>query len=274
MKIQTFYTLKKGEKKVEVHIKLKNEIEDHRLRVLFDTDIQAEYADAAGHFCVDHRPLLPLKDADGYYYNELVTQPMQSFVDLSDGDNGFGIVNDCMTEYEAMKNTEGTLALTLFRAVRNIICTEMRSAGAFPNQKGGQCLREMEYHYALVPHKGNWQQAELFYAANRLNVPAKPAQFAPCEKANGKLPAEHSFYSVSNLQLSAIKKSEDGNSVIVRLFNPSDKTVKGCVWFAKEIHSAYYTNLNEENESEAEVHDNTIAIELEQNKICTLKITF
>ncbi len=136
--ITCHYTLKKDSKRVNVKLKVNNTAEDHRLRVMFDTGIKAEFSEAAGHFTVDRRSVTPVKDGNGEYYPEMQTVPQQSFVDLSDGKTGFAVLSNSFTEFEAMDNEERTLAVTLFRSVRNIICSEFRSAGVFAHENGGQ----------------------------------------------------------------------------------------------------------------------------------------
>ncbi|MEG0711945.1 MAG: glycoside hydrolase family 38 C-terminal domain-containing protein [Niameybacter sp.] len=272
--VKVWYTLKKGEKKVDVKLSVDNTVEDHKMSVLFDTGIQTRTIDAAGHFNVDHRPVTPLRDKDGQYYNELTSQPMQNFVDVSDGTHGFGIVNNCMVEYDPLNNEEGTIALTLFRAVRNIICTEWRSAGVFPDQKGGQLQQTLTYEYALCPHQGDWQQANLFTESSRLNVPVKVVQTNVANHVTGTLPREKSFYSVDEqLVMSAMKLGEDTDHIILRVYNPHEQTVKGQIKIDVSIKEAYLTNLNEERiETIDKLDDNTLEIVAEPNKIYTLEI--
>ena len=159
VKIATSYTLKKGSSQVEVDVKVNNQCRDHRMSVVMDTDIDVNVVDAQGHFVVDHRNAEPLKDAEGAYFNELLTQPMQDFASVYDGKRGLGVLTDCLGEYEFRKSKE--LAFTLFRAVRNIICTEFRSEGYFPNQDGGQLQGNLEYHYAITPQAGNYVEENL-----------------------------------------------------------------------------------------------------------------
>ncbi len=265
------YTLKKGSKRVDVSLKVDNTAEDHRLRLMFDTGIKAEFSDAAGHFTVDRRPVCPPKDKNGTFYPEMQTLPMQSFVDLSDGRHGFAVLNNCFSEFEAMNNDEGTLSITLFRSVRNIICSEFRSAGAFPHENGGQSLGIQEYAYSLYPHEGDWSQAEAYVEAERLNLPPKIVQTS---RNKGIMPLEHSFLSIkpSNLILSALKRSEDRNSYILRVFNPTGDKVHGNISIFAGIKEAYITDLNEDRlESLAVEQEHSITIEVGGNKIVTLE---
>ncbi|EMS73847.1 glycoside hydrolase family 38 C-terminal domain-containing protein, partial [Ruminiclostridium cellobioparum] len=268
-----YYTLKRDSRKVDIKLVLNNTIEDHRFRVMFDTGIKARNANAAGHFTVDKRPVAPVKDAQGEYWPEMQTLPQQNFVDLDDGKHGFAVVNNCLTEYEAMDNDRGTLALTLLRGVRNIICTEFRSAGVFPRQKGGQSLGMHCYEYSIYPHKEDWVQASVYREAASLNVPLKPVQTSRNEK--GCLGLKNSFYSIepANLIMSALKKAEDRESIILRVFNPTNKTIDGIIKFYSKISKAWLTNMNEERMEELKpVNADKLEIKAGPNKILTLEL--
>lgn len=273
LKANVYYTLRHGSRKVDVKLKVENTVEDHRFRVMFDTGINAEYSDAAGHFTVDRRPVSPIKDEKDEFWPEMQTLPQQTFVDLSDGEKGFALLNNCLTEFEAMDNKKGTIALTLFRSVRNIICTEFRSAGIFPDQKGGQCIRTLEYEYSIYTHKGTWENAHMYYEAEKTNVPLKLIQTG--KHTGGTLPLNHSFYSVepSSFVMSAFKKTEDRNSYVMRLFNPTSETVKGIVNFSAKIKAAYFTDLNEKRIGDAMLLDtNSVILSAASNKIVTLEL--
>lgn len=273
MTIKTYFTLKKGSKKIDVRLIVDNSIEDHRLRVMFDTGIQSDYVDTAGHFTVDRRPYKIKQDSQGMFFPEMQTLPMQKFVDISDGLNGFAVLNNCFIEYEAIDNRKGTLAITLLRGVRNIICTEKRSGGYFPNQKGGQSLGIREYEYSLYPHRGEWHQANVYKGAEELNVPLKIIQTK--KNKEGKLPLENSFYSVNNddVVISAFKRSEDRNGYIMRLFNPKTDTFKVAVRLYSIIKEAYLTDLNENRLQELHIREgNFIDVEINGNKIITIEV--
>lgn len=272
VKILTRYTLIKGARQVEVQLQIHNTARDHRMKVLFDTGIVTEKAAAEGHFNVDKRPLLPLKDENGAYYNELTTQPMQNFVDISDGVKGLGIVSDSLLEYEELPNSERTLGLTLFRAVRNIICTEMRSAGVFPHEDGGQLLQTLNYRYAICPHEGDYEVGELYSQADRLNVPVLPVQTTRQQK-QGTLPGAFSFFEVpEGLQLSCLKKAEDEENWILRVYNPGKTTVRGTVKLPGTVTAAAEVRMDETGGEAVEAEKNAITVCVEPNKIKTYKI--
>ena len=157
-------TLKRGARRLDIKTSLKNNIEDHRLRILFPTDIKAKQSNAAGHFTVDKRSVDPVRDKDGTFCPQMQTFPQQQFVDVNDGKSGFAILNNCLTEYEVLRDERLTLAITLFRSVRNRLVTDFRAGGYFPMQRGGQSLREMEFEYSLYPHAGTWEEANVYAA--------------------------------------------------------------------------------------------------------------
>lgn len=271
LRIISRITLKKDSKRVDIKTTVKNNIRNHRLRIAFPTGIKAEYAAAAGHFTVDERPAAPVKGKDGMYWPEMQTLPMQNFVDISDGEKGLALLNNCLTEYEMRNDENSTLYLTLFRAMGNMIVTWWEAVGVFPGKDGSQLLREMEFEYAIYPHEGDWKQAKVYGQAEGLNVPVAVYQVTGSTK--GTLPPSIGFLSVEpeNLILSAFKKAEDRDSYIIRLFNPTHETLKGRVKIPAEIKEAYVTNLNEERISKMEVESSSFMVEAGSNKIITVE---
>lgn len=273
MMISTYVTLKKDSKRLDLKVKINNTAEDHRVRVMYPTDIRTQYACAAGHFTVDKRPIMPKDDYSEEYYVDMQTLPQQSFVDISNGKEGIAFINNCLTEYEFKNDGRSTLALTLFRSVRNIICTEMRALGKFPDQKGGQCLGIREFEYSLYPHAGDWETAKVFKEAKAFNVPLTVMQTAFHKL--GSIPSGTSLFSIESedLVISALKKAEDRDSYILRLFNPTDKSIQSKINFYAKVSKAYLANLNEERLSELEVENtNAVKISAGGNKIITIEL--
>jgi alpha-mannosidase len=75
---------------------------------------------------------------------------------------------------------------------------------------------DMELDYCLVPHLEGWREAETYRAAQELNRPLQ----AMLESAHaGTRPPVASVFSIShpNVVLGALKRSEDGRGLVVRL---------------------------------------------------------
>lgn len=271
----TRITLKRGYRRLDIKTTVENTVEDHRFRVLFPTGIQAKHSSAAGHFTVDKQPVIPQKDANGMFYPEMQTLPQQTFVDISDGKTGLAFINNCLCEFEAMNDEERTLALTLFRSVRNGICTGMCCQAVFPDQKGGQMLGTHEFEYSIYSHSGDWEQANVYDEALNFNIPILAIQTRRHE--HGSLPLELSLYELDSdkLVMTAFKKAEDRNSFILRCFNPSSEQAEGVIRTHAEVNRAYLTNLNEERQSEMPVtRGHEVAITAGGNKIVTVELEF
>jgi len=208
--ITVYYTLTKDAKQVDVKVKIDNTVKDHRLRILFDSGVNTDVVESAGHFGKDVRPVAK----DGKFYPEMQTLPMGYYVKRGD----LGIAHKSFCEYEGINNAEGTLAITVMRCVKNIICTEFRSAGKFLHEDGGQSLGMHEYEYAITVSD------DMFNLAERVNVPVKAVQVSRGEGT--ELPLEKSWFEVDNVVVTAVKKACDSDDTIVRMFNPTDKTKK------------------------------------------------
>ncbi|MEG1873598.1 MAG: glycoside hydrolase family 38 C-terminal domain-containing protein, partial [Ruthenibacterium sp.] len=162
LSITSRFTLKKGANRLDVHTEFTNTVKNHRLRLALPTGIEAKTADAAGHFTVDERPAKPVKNSSGTYWPEMQTLPMQNFVDVSDGQNGFALLQNCLTEYELRDDEPHTLYATLLRSMGNMIVTWTEAVGEFDDQIGSQVLRPLAYDYGLYPHKGNWVSGDVY----------------------------------------------------------------------------------------------------------------
>ena len=145
---------------------------------------------------------------------------MNSFIDISDGSQGLAILNEGMKAYEATDQSQPELRLTLLRNFPLRICVTQEMTDYSQIDKSSQCLGQHTFHYAVMPHQGNWEKANLWNAAEQFNLPLVIGQTAPSQ--NGSEPLQKSFLEVSDerIAISAVKRSENGNGWIVRLFNP------------------------------------------------------
>jgi mannosylglycerate hydrolase len=271
MKITTTLTLKKGSRQLDIKTRIENAAKDHRVRVIIPSDVQSDYSDAAGHFTVDRRHMVHEVDGEGRHYPEMALRPQSVFCSVSDGKQGLTVLNNCLTEFQLLADPRRSLALTLFRSVRNRICTESRVSAEFPEQLGSQMLQTLEFDYALYPHAGNWADAQAFAAADRLN--ASPKVFQVSRNASGDLPVYASFYAIDNeaVVLSTIKKAEDKEKgLILRLFNPTNTEQAVSIKVGFPLHRAALTDINETELQEIRVEDNQVALTLRKGQISTV----
>ncbi|HOJ32880.1 MAG TPA: glycoside hydrolase family 38 C-terminal domain-containing protein [Candidatus Hydrogenedentes bacterium] len=263
------FTLRAGQKRLDVTTSLVNTCRNHRMRVVFPTRLNTDRSDAEVAFDVVSRDI-HVKEGNAYFGRPNPQYPMYRFVDLSDGEKGFAVLNAGIREYEAMDTPDRRLAITLFRAFTYRNCPIFGRWEVYPEMELAQCIGPHEWTYAIYPHRGDWTHG-VFDEAEALNLPLESAQVGPHP---GKLPKNLSFLELrgGNLQLTAFKRAEDRpHSYVVRLFNPENKSVRGSIKVWKPIKKAWLTNLNEERREKLEPEGDTLRLKVDKKKIVTIE---
>jgi len=75
-----------------------------------------------------------------------------------------------------------------------------------------------------------------------------------------------------NVIIETIKHAEDGNGIIVRLYESQRKRGQVQITFRSDVESAWMTNLLEENESVLSADKDSIILNLKPYQIVTLRI--
>jgi alpha-mannosidase len=188
--------------------------------------------------------------------------PAQKWVDVSDGKVGIALLN--RTKY-GHSYAHGDLRITL-----------LRSAGApdiYPN------LGKFNISYALFPHSGDWKNG-VWEEGEDFNIPvyaAEPPSLA-LVKSHASRPEEASFFSIdkTNIILSGIKRSEEGNELIVRLAEVEGRSGTVNLTLPFQIARAHRLNLLEfplENAAAPGINGRSVKIEFRPKEIITLGIT-
>jgi alpha-mannosidase len=141
-------------------------------------------------------------------------------------------------------------------------------AGPLIPTPGAQERGRHLFHYSLIPHEGGWETA--FLQAHRFAVPPRAVFVA---EGKGQLSPSGSLLSVrpESFILSALKEAEDGQGLVVRLYNIADGPAEGEVRFEDAWQAVERTNLNEEPLGPAEVRDGWVRLSLRPNEIATLR---
>jgi mannosylglycerate hydrolase len=268
--IKTVVTLKRDSDVVEVETTVDNKVKDHFLRVCFPTGINTTHTDVEANFEVNRYLTRSSKDGD-FKGQELTRHRSQLFVDLSDGQKGFAILNEATRDYEIIDADNGTIALSVVRGVRLRIPCDNRLWMEYPGDDSSQSLREHTMKYGICFHKGNWEEGEVYQKALKFNTPLRTAQIG---KHSGTLPFSKGYLQVepSALAVTAVKKAQDRNSIIVRVFNPTDKTIKANMQTGFDYKETYLVNLNEERQEKIQSASNgTIEMKITGKKIVTIE---
>jgi len=176
------------------------------------------------------------------------------WVDLSEGDYGVSLLNDCKYGHDIQANQ---MRITLLKSA------------VFPDPDADK--GQHSFTYSLYPHKGDWRQAKTISHAYALNNPLFGQIATP---RSGVLPQELSLVSVDseNVVIEAVKKAENEDVVIVRLYECHNTRGKATVTFGFAIAQAWECDMLEQNTAALGIDGQTISFDIAPYEIKTLKI--
>jgi alpha-mannosidase len=96
------------------------------------------------------------------------------------------------------------------------------------------------------------------------------------QKHDGTLPAEHSFVKIEsdNVVLTAVKKSEDDDSLVLRFYEWAGKEADVKLQLPAGAQSASETDLMERSIADLANHDDMVTVHTKPYEIKTLKVRF
>ena len=234
----------------------------------------ADYADCESAWDVAHRTI-KWRDHKDNFEGFVPYQPMQNFVDVSDGKTGFAVLTKGLREYEIADDELRTVKITLIRTQRAYMTANSKMTEDECDKYTGQhSFGKLEYEYALCPHDGDWQSAELLAKAYAHKVPLKAVQGVVMD---GELPDMASFITVDNEKkvfVSAIKQAENGDGTIVRIWNSTGKPLKANIGTILPVESVERVRLDETHIADVATNGNKFSLELGAHKIETLRFKF
>jgi alpha-mannosidase len=188
--------------------------------------------------------------------------PAMRWADLSgagpDGKvHGLSVLNQDKYGYDAAGNV---LRLTLLRSP------------TWPDPDADQ--GHHHFHYALYPHAGTWKDALTVRHGWEYDY---PLQAVVTTAHAGSLPAEHSFASVSpeNVVLTAVKKAEDANGLIFRVYEWAGKETTAEFHVPPGATGATVTNLMEQPEGDPlKVEGDVVKAPIHPYEILTIRVDY
>lgn len=175
------------------------------------------------------------------------------WADVSDGNYGVSIMNDCKYGYSCIGSE---LSLTLLKC------------GTYPNTVADQ--GKQTFTYSVLPHKGDFRTVTVprSYVLNR------PFDVLKLKKQNGNMPESFSFVCAdkANAVIETVKQSEDGKGTILRVFDCYDVLETVNLSFGTDIRKAYICDMLENEILEIPVSNNVIRLKLKNYEIVTIKV--
>jgi alpha-mannosidase len=231
-----------GARRLELHADV-DWREDHKLlKVAFPLAVHADEATYEVAFGAVRRPTHFSTDRDLARYEV----PGHRWADLAEYGFGAALLTDSTYGYSARG---GTLRLSLLRAPRLPDPEADRGRHAFA--------------YAVLPHAGTWQDAGVVGEAAAFN--------ARVRWTSGPQPG--AWITVDGgLVLQTVKRAEDGDGLVLRLYEPHGGRGTATVALDRPVRSAVRADLLEAATGAAEVRDGAVEVPFRPWEIVTLRV--
>lgn len=249
-KITQFITIYSEIKRVDIKNCIDWKEKQIFLKLLFPFDIHTDEATYDIQFGNIKRPTHKNTSWDAAKFEVCA----HKWIDISEEGYGVSILNDCKYGYSIEEN---------------VIGLSMLKSGIYPNEEADQ-----EYHeftYAIVPHENGWREANTVLKSYEFN---NPLQAVRKENNGGELGAEFSFVTVDcdNVIIETIKKAEEGEEIVLRLYEAYNKRNSYTLKFYKEIESIKECDLMEHHIGEVTFSSDTMFDSIKPYEIKTFKI--
>lgn len=225
-------------------------------------------------------------------------EPTQSYVALFDEERGLAVYPQGVREYEivdadGLEGGEGNLiCLTLFRSYgfmgkEDLLYRPGRASGettlATPD---AQLHKKMTFCLGFATFADTFSEVHVSQRAHAFATEIQAYEYASFlngrllfseEEVDGDSPATGTLMTVKgDLTVSAIKKAEDGNGIIVRLFNgESEGDASATLAFSEPVMNACEVDLREQKIGEVRHDEGAVWTDpIGHAKIVTLRVDF
>lgn len=175
------------------------------------------------------------------------------WMDVSEGGFGVAFLNDCKYGVSVEENTVG---LSLIKC------------GRYPNPEAD---REKHHAvYSVLPHEGSWQEAGVVREAYLLNNPM-PVFHSDC--SGGALPERYEAVDCDarDLMVEVLKKAEDRDAQILRLYEFENRRVRAKLRFPRKFVQLWLCDMLENRQRLLAENADTAEIEVKPFEILTFE---
>lgn len=181
---------------------------------------------------------------------------VHKWLDVSEDGYGVSVLNDC--KYGCSVH-DGVIGISMLKSP------------IYPNPEA-----DKEHHtftYSIYPHEGGWREAQTVNQAYQLN---NPLEAVIKNNDGGELNPVYGLVSSSaeNVIVEAVKKAEDEDAYIIRLYECCNRRTHTQLTFGQRIASVCECNMMEEENREAEFEGNKVQFTIYPYEIKTFKLTF
>jgi alpha-mannosidase len=182
--------------------------------------------------------------------------PALTWADLSDGNYGVSLLNIDKYGHDIEGNV---MRLTLLRSP------------TYPDPFADRGKHKTTY--SIYPHKGSWETAGTPQRAFELNNPL----FTTFTGVHaGKLPKSFSFIGIDNKNviISAVKKAEEDNSIIIRMYESTGKSADATLTLPLNVKAINESDLLETKIGKLETVNNSVILKFRPFETKTIRVEY
>lgn len=272
---------------IEVKIDIENMAKEHRVRAYIPTDLESQFSITDNQFGSIKRAVkdsaMEVWEEENWDERPDSIYPMLSYVGLSNEHYGVALLTNSTREYEIVGENYNTIAVTLFRSVGYLGKEDMlrrpgRPSGIKLETPDSQMLGNIKLHFALTTHSASTLEANISRRAKEFLTPICTYNKIPYDamklnEVDFSVGYKYSLVTQEDrdLVLSTIKKSEKGEGIVLRFYNPKEEEKTACFSFTNKISNAEIANLNEKEIECIKINDfNKISVNVKKNEVKTI----
>jgi alpha-mannosidase len=228
------------------------------LRALFPLNLNANRATCEIQFGAVERPTHRNTSWDWARFEVCAHR----WVDLSEGGYGVALLNNGKYGHSLNHNTIG---LSLLK-------------GAIAPAPDADMGRH-HFTYSLLPHAGDWREAEMTRRAYELNAPLfvtkderRKTNDSEAASSLGLRPSSFVNTSTNHIVVETVKVAHDGDGLIVRLYEAHNQRGQATLEFGQPISSAVEVDLLEREVGAVEISGNQARFQVRPFEVKTLRV--
>ncbi|ECJ7675390.1 mannosylglycerate hydrolase [Salmonella enterica] len=261
--VEIAVTLSHNSRRIDIEVLLDNQADDHRLRVLIPTPFITDSVLADTQFGSVSRPVRDPAMAnwreEGWKEAPVPVWNMLNYATLQEGRNGLAVFTEGLREFEVLGEIKKTFAITLLRGVgllgkEDLLLRPGRPSGIKMAVPDAQLRGQLRCRLSLFSYSGTPLSAGIAQQARAWLTPVQcynkiPWDAMKLNKASFLVPERYSLLTIPPVgcQLSSLKKAEDRDELILRLFNPSESApCDATLSFSRAVESCSEVRMDEQ----------------------------
>ena len=237
--VECHVTLAHHSRRMDIEMCLDNQACDHRVRVLIPTPFAASTVLADNQFGTITRPVedtaMQNWQEEGWKEAPIPVWNLLNYAALHDGKNGVALFTDGLREFEIVGEKKDTFALTLLRSVgvlgkEDLVLRPGRPSGIKLPTPDSQLRGKLCCRFSLMAFSGSPTAAGIAQHARAWLTPVQcynkiPFDAMKLNRADFATPGTYSLLTMPSVgcMLSALKKAEDRDELVMRIFNPDEQ---------------------------------------------------